>query len=42
MPTNPVTTHHDFMPMLKRHVAFSNFFLNIWPRGFANLVPVRI
>lgn len=37
MPTNPVTTRHDFMRMLERHIVFSNFFSKFVVKGFLKI-----
>lgn len=39
MPTNPVTTCHDFMHMLEKHIVFSNFFSKFMAKGFCKFGP---
>lgn len=39
MPTNPISAHHDFMRMLKRHVAHFNFFSEFMDNGFCKFSP---
>lgn len=42
MPTNPVTTCHDFMHMLERHIVCSSFFSKFIAKGFCEFVLVKV